>query len=120
MRQCNDQINYQPHFKKISKSLQVPEIVSGRRVVELDILARELWCSVCDIALSLRNSLREGRNGLLSEIDVQCDRCFQTYKVNTGKHSSSTTFPDVNLKLAVGTLIELKQLIYFINDANYY
>ena len=49
-------------------------------MVELDLLARDLWCQPCDKALPLREALKETRNGLSSEIDIYLKK---VYLLNT-------------------------------------
>jgi len=58
---------------------------AGRRVVELDTLAKALWCTACDIPLSLRNLEKEQQMGLASIMTVRCRECLAVYAVHTSK-----------------------------------
>ncbi|KAK3916419.1 Cysteine--tRNA ligase [Frankliniella fusca] len=60
-------------------------VAVGRRVVELDTLAKELWCSDCNIPLSLRNLEKEQQMGLASIMTVRCGECLAEYAVHTSK-----------------------------------
>lgn len=44
--------------------------LSGRRVVELNLLAEELWCKECEIPLSLRKIMEEKFMGLASILKI--------------------------------------------------
>lgn len=77
----------------------------GRRIVEFDTLAKELWCSRCNLPLSLRNIVSETHHGLASTLDIICQNCTTKYKVDTCKsyqsESGRTRFP-VNGKAVIG------------------
>ncbi|XP_033745722.1 uncharacterized protein LOC117331232 [Pecten maximus] len=75
----------------------------GRRVVELELLAQNMFCDVCNSPLHLSNTLWERRLGLGSTLHIQCTNavCDAVCQVDTGKRGSSGAF-DVNSKAAIG------------------
>lgn len=64
---------------------------SGRRIVELKTLATELWCSACDLPLSLRDIISEAHHCLASTFEVKCRQCQRKYKVHTSKPHQNAT-----------------------------
>lgn len=80
--------------------------VSGRRIVELDVLAKGLddGCMLCRAPLSLSNVCEEYRRGLGSTLFILC-KCGCSTAVKTGKqHADSSKkkllpIYDVNTKL---------------------
>jgi RNase P subunit RPR2 len=78
----------------------------GRRVVELDTLAKALWCTACDIPLSLRNLEKETQMGLASILSVRCRDCLAVYTVHTSKKvpnlNGSKSLYASNCKAALG------------------
>ena len=78
-------------------------VFNGRRLVEIKMLAAELWCTACDMPLSLRNIKSEQLFGLASIFQIQCKICDKIYFVHTNYHrlTASQLF-DVNCKLAIG------------------
>lgn len=73
---------------------------SGRRVVELDVLAKLMYCVVCRTPLHLSNTEGEKRYGLASTLYIRCMNCHVLNDVHTGKKSQRSF--DINLKLALG------------------
>ena len=82
----------------------------GRRIVELDVLARELECKSCGASLQLLNCFREMVSGLESFLYITCSNsdCGEINVCHTNKiHRSSDKrrgrpIFDVNTKLAAG------------------
>jgi hypothetical protein len=58
---------------------------SVRRVVELDVLAEELWCNFCSEPLSLRNASSPSMSGLAALMQVRCMKCLAVFDVHTCK-----------------------------------
>lgn len=52
-----------------------PCIISGRRVVNLKVMAQHMDCTSCKAVLSLRNIEKETRRGLASIFLVRCRDC---------------------------------------------
>ena len=79
----------------------------GRRVVDVDILAKNLSCEVCGLSLSLTNITDEQRHGLGSYFHIRCE-CKHMNKIPTGtNHQSKLKGPpvfDVNTK-AIAAMI---------------
>lgn len=73
----------------------------GRRVIDVELLAENLWCTECDIPLSLRFVMSEKRAGLASILNVQCKNCCAIYHVFTSKKTESKHY-HVNMLLAIG------------------
>ncbi|XP_069140965.1 uncharacterized protein [Argopecten irradians] len=81
----------------------------GRRIVELDVLAKGLeGCSQCGTPLALKNTTRETRFGLGSSLHIMCTTCTCINKVPLGKKHNDVnkkqTVWDVNSKVAIGML----------------
>ena len=76
---------------------------TGRRVVELSVLADNMYCDVCKSPLHLSNTIRERRLGLGSTLHIKCSSvlCTAICQVDTGKRGASGSF-DVNSKAALG------------------
>lgn len=91
----------------VEQQLQ-PELLSeaeetfyeGRRLVELNLIAKEAWCNKCNQEISLRNKVEETLHGIVSVIRLRCKRCLGIKLVHTSK--ATKKFHDSNLKLAVG------------------
>ncbi|XP_043284646.1 uncharacterized protein [Venturia canescens] len=84
-------------------------ITSGRRIVELDELAKNLKCCQCSQVLSLENIVNEKRMGLRSILTVRCQSCSSMTAVSTGKthrvhEKNEHLHSDVNTKAVFGTL----------------
>ena len=60
----------------------------GRRVVDVDILAKNLSCEVCGLSLSLTNITDEQRHGLGSYFHMRCE-CKHMNKIPTGTNHQS-------------------------------
>ncbi|XP_057326887.1 uncharacterized protein LOC130668562 [Microplitis mediator] len=81
--------------------------LSGRRLVDLQVLDDELWCKPCKKALRLRHSVNELKNGLASIFHVKCETCGNMYEVNTSAIEKNSTYKHtytVNSKVVVGVL----------------
>ena len=86
-------------------------IVEGRRIVELKVMAQNLYCSFCKEILSLDNTEKEIRKGLASVLTVRCIKCLATTSVPTGKaHEGTSGFSkqfDTNSKAILGKYLLL-------------
>lgn len=58
---------------------------SGQRVVDLQLLGKNLKCSSCSSILSLENILSEKIRGLHSTLLITCTQCPAISTVHTGK-----------------------------------
>ena len=56
---------------------------SNLRVVDLLILAKNLWCQACDVPLSLKNCVREKRSVFSSTLWVSCNKCQSVTQFDT-------------------------------------
>lgn len=56
---------------------------SNLRVVDLLILAQNLWCQACDVPLSLKNCIHEKRSVFSSTLWVSCYKCQSVTKFDT-------------------------------------
>ena len=61
----------------------------GRRIVELDVLAKNMFCNQCSMPLLLSNTVSEQRCGLGSILQICCQNgiCNALSPVETGKRS---------------------------------
>ena len=66
------------------------EILTGRRIVNLQTLAKNLFCRKYQTTLSLKNTVGENRRGLLSSLSVKCENCLQVVLVHTGEFHNDT------------------------------
>ena len=84
--------------------------ISGRRIVELELLGRLLdkGCLMCNTHLQLSNIVSERTYGLASMLYIRCSKCDFINTVQTGKRHydphKAKTMPvfDVNTKAAGG------------------
>lgn len=84
---------------------------SGRRILALHILAANMWCDDCDVALSLRYLEKEKVFGLTSIFYVRCYQCLDLKKVYSDSpappvEGSSRPLFSANLKAALGKSCE--------------
>ena len=91
-------------------------IIAGRRIVELEVMAKLLYCPFCKALLSLENVEKEKQAGLVSILHVRCRECLLVTHVPTGKTHPGPTgsdrqiFYDTNSKAALGKLLFLYHL----------
>ncbi|KAK3925215.1 Sensor protein NarQ-like protein [Frankliniella fusca] len=64
---------------------------SGRRVIDLQLFARQMWCEECDVPLSLRFLEEERRIGLASKFFVRCHQCLARKEVLSSALAPRTT-----------------------------
>ena len=76
---------------------------NGRRVVQLDILAKGMYCCRCNVPLHLSNIVKERLFGLGSVLYIRCDNsmCNTVTDVHTGSRSSTGAY-DINAKATIG------------------
>ena len=77
---------------------------NGRRVVELEKMAKEMFCDICNQWLHLKDTVKESRYGLGSVLRVKCSACGSVKKLNLGKTNDDGGF-DVNRKAVIGKKI---------------
>ncbi|XP_063436090.1 uncharacterized protein LOC134717530 [Mytilus trossulus] len=75
----------------------------GRRVVELEVLAEQLFCNRCNTPLHLKDIVGEMRYGLGSLLEVACQICSGMKLVSTGKRNEKGAF-DINSKVALAMM----------------
>lgn len=93
---------------EVQPDVVVNSVVTGRRVVEVIELGKNLKCFNCHSILSLLNIEKERRCGLHSVFTVKCQNCQTNTEVPTGKtHKSEKNYPvaDVNSKAVIGKLL---------------
>ncbi|XP_034934688.1 uncharacterized protein [Chelonus insularis] len=83
--------------------------INGRRFVEYDQLGGDLWCHICNEALSLLYIEEETQVGLANFVKVRCHNCLALYDVKTAKSSLTSDDTDrkrydVNLKITMAML----------------
>lgn len=61
----------------------------------------EMWCTLCNIPLSVKFIKTETQIGLASILDVICFQCSSIYQVRTNKLNKSRRLYDVNCKAAI-------------------
>lgn len=50
-------------------------LIDGNRIINLSVLAKELWCAECKIVLGIENIEKETMVGLASVFHVRCHQC---------------------------------------------
>ena len=96
-----------------SKSPLLPNILTGRRIVEMGVLLDHLQrgCASCKLPLNIIDCTKERRYGLASLLYIKCNQCGDVTIVPTGKRHSigdNGQGPfDVNTKLGMGKCFDL-------------
>lgn len=83
-----------------STSSSVATLYEGRRLVELDVIAKEAWCDSCHQKISFCYMVEEMIQGIVSVLRLRCQRCLRIKVVHTSK--TNKQYHDTNMKLAVG------------------
>ncbi|XP_020294554.1 uncharacterized protein LOC109860095 [Pseudomyrmex gracilis] len=78
------------------------EVVQGHRIIDLTELTKNLKCHKCAQRLDLKNIKSEKRKGLHSTLDVLCEQCNITTKVETGKIEKNVSH--INASVILGTV----------------
>ena len=96
----------QAALRKVAGSLT---LVTMRRIVELEELAKYMWCSSCDLPLSFRHFVSEKQVGIASVLMIRCFKCDSLYEVPTGKRvwENNGFSYAMNSKAALGKEITL-------------
>ena len=76
----------------------------GRRVVELEKMANDMFCDVCNHWLHLKDTVKKARYGLGPVLHIKCSACGAVKKLNVGKTNDDGGF-DVNRKAVIGKKI---------------
>lgn len=82
-----------------------PNLCQGLRILDLNLLGKNLKCHKCHQVLSLENIIREAHLGINSALTIKCLNCDTTKTVRTGKtHVTNTglTHSDVNSRAVLG------------------
>lgn len=77
----------------------------GKRIIDVDELAANLECKVCEETLSLKKIKKEIRAGLHSTFSIECKKCGLLNIVDTGKihvNKDSGKHADINTKVVLG------------------
>lgn len=84
----------------------------GKRMFDLSNLAKDMWCSTCEIPLSFRLIESERQYGLASVFKIRCGKCLELYEIAS---SSTAQAPadsqpgrcmySANLKMVLGKCI---------------
>lgn len=80
--------------KSIKSDRNLPEknyTVNGCRIIDISLLADELWCRSCNEILSLSFILSEARSGYASFLSIRCKYCNTINKVKTGRYYTVKT-----------------------------
>ncbi|XP_066583761.1 uncharacterized protein [Prorops nasuta] len=75
----------------------------GRRIIDVNKVAEDLWCNNCNSAISLRDIQVEKQYSIASKWLVKCQSCLNMVQVETSRNAKNFYF-DSNLKLAIGML----------------
>lgn len=69
----------------ISGEIEPSNVCIGNRIVDIQVLAKNLKCKECKLHLSLQRIEKEIKRGLLSTFMVKCDQCQTLTRVDTGE-----------------------------------
>lgn len=100
--------NVRQAAKKRKREIAEPQklCIEGRRIVELQQMANDLWCATCMQPLSLRFIENELRISLATILTIRCHNCLATFEVNTCKKNfhdeSGYSKYDINVKASLG------------------
>lgn len=111
---------YDKYEKGLKKNLKVENTniipsenefaIEGRRIIDMQELAKNLICSSCNSKLHLQNILSESRVGVHSIFSVECECCKNINKVHSGGRNEVTGTYDNNTALVLGLYL---MIIYF-------
>ena len=73
----------------------------GRRVVELEVLAKGMYCCSCKCPLHLTNTVGQRLYGLGGILMIECELCQTVTDVHLGKRGPSGSY-DINTKASMG------------------
>ena len=103
-----ERINKARSLKAKVKKTGVMEPV-GRRIIDLALIAKEMWCDTCVRPISFRFMEEEKQFGLDSQVKVRCDQCLAVYTFHLNEkmpHDESAVNPrplsSINCKAALG------------------
>ena len=88
---------------------------TGRRVVELDFLASQMSCQICNAWLRLSDIVEEKICGLGSILHIKCQACSCVRAVSTGKRNEKGAF-HINTKATAGKQKKKKNVCFLSPD----
>lgn len=93
-----------PNLRNKKKTETPPNFVSkkGRRVIDIDYFAEQMWCTGCEIPLSFKYLVEERLFGLASIFFIKCNACEKIYEVKSSTGDGMRSKFHVNYKLALG------------------
>ena len=92
----------------VGKVKPVESVCKGRRIVDVQELAKNMKCLKCQQILGLENIVSERMNGLHAVWNVKCIQCLLETEVHTGKKhvtKNNKKFADVNTRAVLGKYI---------------
>ena len=75
----------------------------GRRIVELEKMAQDMFCDMCAAWLHLKDTVRETHYGLGSILFIKCTACGAVKRLALGKQNDDGGF-DIKRKIVVGNI----------------
>jgi len=82
-----------------------PVVEAGRRIMDLTILANDMWCRICNYPLHFKFLEKEVRRGLASIFHFRCPKCLEVTQVCSSKlgRTAENGYPvySVNCKAAL-------------------
>lgn len=87
------------------EEIEEKDVLGGRRIVELSVLAAKLeaGCKNCSAELKLSSCIGEIRYGLGSLLKISCSQCQETNNIPTGKRHGTNVW-DINTQLGAAAL----------------
>lgn len=87
------------------EEIEEEDVLGGRRIVELSVLAAKLeaGCKNCSAELKLSSCIGEIRYGLGSLLKISCSQCQETNNIPTGKRHGTNVW-DINTQLGAAAL----------------
>lgn len=116
-RKVNEKLDEQKTKKVrfISDPEPVPPnpLLKGSRIINLKTLADDLWCSKCNIPLSLKFLVNEKVWGVGSYFTVKCFSCNLLFTVKTSPISNDSDVFVTGYNLAMGKNFKINNINYF-------
>jgi len=74
-----------------------------REVIETSLFSKQMWCSNCNIPLSLDFAIEKEQRGLSNQYTVKCCRCPFLKRVHTNSvFGDKNQYATINAKAAMG------------------
>ena len=98
-------------------------MITGRELVNTEVLAKSMWCNYCKIPLSFNQAVDKLQKGLSNIYSIECINCHKPKAIRTDTtFGEKNQFVTCNAKLAMGNYNSscfLSSLFYFMKFSKY-